>query len=317
MFCTKCSAEMREGDIFCPKCGAPQKIRDSSVLDEDLIRKTAASVDVTPENDEVPPEEREFIGQHRKNSSEIEQEYSMYYDSMEKTKRKKVGGCFLRFVLIIFFAVLIIAILLSGVLLIRGENPIEYGKSFISSIISDKNDDVSESDIVTESDIEYVTLTDTTAEITSTSTTTTTTTSSNTMFTTKKTTSTTKKTTKKTTTTTKPTTKNPLGQQIRDTSVGKWKADVSALGLKVAGSKIKTINISIDKNGKADVDFKLGIIKVKTSGSFTVEDDGRTDLTIKVPMSSDVINVVGYSKVVNKDQIVFLCSEGEITLNRK
>lgn len=304
---------MIEGDLFCPHCGAPQKIRNGASMNEDVIRKTASTVDITPD-DELPMEDREYIGQHRKYSSELEDTYSGYYESVEDTKRKKRSGCFVRFILILLIAILIITVLLCGILLIRGENPIEYAKNIWDSITS-----------VSESDTANITVTSATDFVsdagTSTSATTTeTTTTETTMFTTKKTTTTRKTTTttKKTTTTAKPTTTaSAVGKLVRETSVGSWKADISALNISVIGSKVKTINIKIDKNGNADVNFKVGFVTVKTSGSFTVEDDGRTDLTIKVPYSSDTIKVVGYSKVVNNNQIVFRCSEGDITLNRK
>ncbi len=296
---------MMEGDLFCPHCGAPQKIRNGAKIDEDIIRKTASTVDLTPDDDYIPPEEREFIGQHRKYDSELEETYSGYYESVEETKRKKRSGCFLRFLLIALFSVLIITVLLCGILLIRGENPIDYAKSIWKSIISVSETDVSVTDTSSSTDIFTTTTTTTTSETTTTTTT---------MFTTKKTTT----TTKKTTTTTKPTTTAPaIGKLVRETSVGSWKADISALNISVIGSKVKTINIKIDKNGNADVNFKVGFVTVKTTGSFTVKDDGRTDLIIKVPYSSDTITVVGYSKVVNNNQIVFRCSEGDITLNRK
>lgn len=307
MFCTKCSAEMLDGDLFCPRCGAPQKIRNGTKIDSDVIKKTAATVDVTPEDD-IPYEEREYIGQHKR-GSDIEQTYSGYYESVENTKKKKASSCFLKAVLIGFFAVIIIIVLLCGISLINGENPIDYAKDIFYSVTEYFDKTVSESDIVSP------TVLTSASDATTDSTTMTTTTSATTMFSTTKNTTT---TTKRTTTTTKPTTTTtPVGQLVRDTSVGKWTANISALNLSVLGSKIKTINITIDKNGNANVNFKVGFVTVKTTGSFTVADDGRTDLTIKVPYSSDVINVVGYSKVVTNDQIVFRCSEGDITLNRK
>lgn len=309
MFCTKCSAEMLDGDLFCPRCGAPQKIRNGTKVDSDVIKKTAATVDVTPEDD-IPYEEREYIGQHKRVSN-IEQDYSGYYESVEDTKSKKKYGCFLRFLLISFFAVIIIVFLLCGLLLMRGENPVEYAKEIFYSVTEYFDKAASESDVVSPTILTSAS----DAETTDSTTVITTTTSTTTMISTTKSTTT---TTKKTTTTTKPTTTtSPVGQLVRDTSVGKWTANISALNLSVLGSKIKTINITIDENGKADVNFKVGFVTVKTTGSFTVADDGKTDLTIKVPYSSDTINVVGYSKVVSNDQIVFRCSEGDITLNRK
>ncbi len=312
MFCTKCAAQILDGDRFCPYCGAPQKIRNGQDLNDELAKKTAATVDVTPE-DNLPPEQREYIGQHKKYGDELQETYSGYYGSMEENKRKKASGCFVRGLLIALITVLLVIILLSGILLIRGKNPIEYTAELFRSITSsqdipDQNDD---SQILITSASDTVSATDAPTTTTTTSATTTTTT-------TVKTTRSTTTTTKRTTTTTKPTTTAaPVGQLIRDTSVGKWTADISALNITVIGSKIKTINITIDKNGNANVSFKVGFVTVKTTGSFTVQDDGRTDLIIKVPYTDDIINVVGYSKVVNNNQIVFRCSQGDITLNRK
>ncbi len=312
MFCTKCSAEMLDGDRFCPRCGAPQKIRDGAGIDEEIIRKTAATVDITPDE---TAEASEYIGQHR-SSSGYEQTYSGYYESMEETERKRKSGCFLRFVLASFFAVLVIVFLFCGVLLIKGENPVEYAKNVFNSIVNISDTDLmSQSDAISETDVSSGNIILSDPSILSTTT-------STTMFTTKNSTTTTTTTatttTKKTTTTTKPTTgTTSVGQQVKETSVGKWTADISALNIQIMGSKIKSINISIDSKGNANVDFKLGFVKVKTTGSFTVENNGKTELKIKVPYSGENITVVGYSKVVNKNQIVFRCSEGDITLNRK
>lgn len=312
MFCTKCSAEMLEGDIFCPRCGAPQKIRNGSGINEDTIRKTASTVDVIPDCEEVSPENREYIGQHRKYGDELKETYSGYYESVENTKKKKASGCFIRVLLVAFFALLIIVVLLCGILLIRGENPIDHAKQLWLSITSSSDLSGTASESITITDL--TSSSDHAGSTSSVTTTTTTTVTTTTMFTTKKPTT----TTRKTTTTTKPTTTTtPVGKLVRETSVGNWTADISALNISVAGSKVKTINISIDKNGNANVSFKLGFITVKTSGSFTVQNDGRTDLTIKVPYSSDIIQVVGYSKVENNNRIIFRCSEGDITLNRK
>lgn len=293
---------MLDSDIFCPRCGAPRKIKNVSELDDDMHKMAATTVDVTPED------EPEYIGQH--NGSNDRQQYSMYYDSLEKTKKKKAGSCFLHFLLTVLIAVVIIAILFCGAMLLKGEDPIDYAQDLIGSIklfeISTSDTDiVSVTDITSESDV-----------IVTTTTTTTSTTFLTTMRTTATTTTTT--TTKKTTTTTRATTTTrPVGQQVRDTSVGSWKADISSLGLSILGSKIKTINIDIDKDGNAKVNFKVGFVTVKTTGSFTVKDDGKTNLLIKVPYSDETVEVVGYSKVVSNNQIVFRCSEGDITLNRK
>lgn len=307
MFCTKCSAEMLDGDRFCPRCGAPQKIRSGEGIDEEIIKKTAASVDITPD-------EPEYIGQHGK-GADIEQTYSGYYESIEETEKKKKSGCFLKFMITAFLSIAILAVLYCGVMLIRGEDPIEYAKNILASVIV-TDEPVSGGDMLSESDV--LSDTDNQSGMILSDPTTTTTTTSTTMFTTKNSTTSTTTTTKKTTTTTKttkPTTS--VGQQVKDTSVGNWTADISALNIQVMGSKIKTINISIDSKGNANVDFKLGFVKVKTTGSFTVENNGKTELKIKVPYSGENITVVGYSKVVNKNQIVFRCSQGDITLNRK
>ncbi len=310
MFCTKCSAEIYDGDHFCPRCGAPQKIRSGSAIDEELIKKTASTVDVTPDN---PADDNGYIGDHRNNSQHYEQTYSTYYESMERSKRKKKSSCFLKFILTIFFAFLIISVLFCGFLLIRGKNPIDYAKNifsfaFISKGTVSESDNISESDVLSESDntsLNDILLSD--PSILST-------TNSTTMFTTKKTTT----STTTTTTTTKPTTSTTsVGQLVRDTSVGKWTADISALNIEVIGSKVKTINLTIDANGNANVNFKVTFVTVKTTGSFTVENDGKTNLIIKVPYTGEKIRVAGYSKVVNKNQIIFRCSEGDITLNRK
>ncbi len=308
MFCTKCSAEMLDGDRFCPRCGAPQKMRSGEGIDEEIIKKAAASVDITSD-------EPEYIGQHGR-SSDIEQTYSGYYESMEETRNKKKSGCFLKFMLVSFLSLAAISVLYCGVMLIRGEDPIEYAKNILAAVILT---DESESDLLSDSD--ELSDTDSQSGIILYDPSILSTTTSTTMFTTKNSTTNTTSTTtttKKTTTTTKPTKPTTsVGQQVKETSVGKWTADISALNIQVVGSKIKTINISIDSKGNANVDFKLGFVKVKTTGSFTVEDNGKTELKIKVPYSGENITVVGYSKVVNSNQIIFRCSEGDITLNRK
>ena len=279
MFCTKCAAQVLDTDLFCPKCGQPIKHHTQ---------------DAEPQVD---------INDIHANVQTDEQVYSAFYESVDEGKRSNA----LRVLLFVLLGLAVLFAVYCGVMVLNEKNPITaIGGIFAHSTVSDSDEVVSASQFVSASDV------------TTTSETTTTTTETTTQTTTQ---STTASTTKPTTATTKPTTAattaSPVADEIRQTAVGSWKADISAIGLKVAGIQIKNITLDIDKKGNANVGYKLGIIKGSTTGSFEVSGNGKTLLTIKVPVTGENVYMAGMSKVIDKNTILFTMQNGQtVTLQR-
>lgn len=279
MFCTKCAAQVLDTDLFCPKCGQPIKHHAPD---------SAPQVDIN----DIPPRQ-----------PADEQIYTGYYSSVDEGKRSNV----LRVLLFILLGLAVIFAVYSGVMMLNDKDPIdELGSIFTRDHTSDSDYELSASD--DESASEIITATDATTDAEPVFEPETTTSSSTTA-------STTASTTRPTTTTTKPTTTattaSPEADKIRQTAVGSWKADISAIGIKVAGMQIKNITLDIDKSGNAKVGYKVGIIKGSTTGSFEVSGNGKTLLTIKVPVTGENVYMAGMSKVVDNNTIIFTLQNGQ------
>ncbi|MDR1003016.1 MAG: zinc ribbon domain-containing protein [Oscillospiraceae bacterium] len=280
MFCPICKAEIYDDDDYCPQCG-------NSIMTDDIY-----GYDSYDDYDYYSEEEE-------------------LYPSTKPPRRIGPLAAVFAAVFVVFIgsAIAVVASITGG-----GDDAQSAFAPLVTSDSGGKQNDstAQEGDktpiVITVDDEESEPATEPTTEET-------------TAKTSRKTTTTTTTATTTTTTTTATATTTSKGvsegEKLRKAAVGTWSADISSLGVNISGIKIKTLTITIDKNGSAVVKFKIGFISSSTTGSFTIDDNGNTSLKVKIPITGENTTINGKSRLDGNNKIIFTVGGSDVIMVRQ